>query len=200
MDRKSSAADRYAADLSLAQEAAGGDRGATRQVLERLLDRVRTNVRYLVPGDRDQDDWVQLALLEILRSLGSFQGKSTLESWSDRIAVRTTMREVKTRRRHEKVVALDPDARPRSKEASSARETRLMMRHQLALKLACLPENQRAVVVLRLVHGYSIAEIAEIVSAPPNTVRDRLRVGRKRLKKKITNDPMLKDWVMKRDS
>jgi RNA polymerase sigma-70 factor (ECF subfamily) len=110
------------------------------------------------------------------------------------------MRELKTRRRHENVVALDPDARPRSTEATGARETRLMVRHQLARSLSCLSEAQRGVVVLRLVHGYSIAEIAEMTGVPVNTVRDRLRVGRKRLRGRIARDPLLKDWVAKRES
>jgi DNA-directed RNA polymerase specialized sigma24 family protein len=34
-----------------------------------------------------------------------------------------------------------------------------------------------------------------MTGAPVNTVRDRLRVGRKQLKKKILTDPSLQDWV-----
>ena len=182
-------------DRELAAAAAGGDRRASRLLAERLMPRVRTLVRYLVADDRDADDLVQLALIEILRSLRNFRGESRLEAWADRIAVRTAMRELKRRRWREGIVALDD---PRPPEVASTQDSdleRRQLRRHLGELLGRLPPEQRVVVVLRLVHGYPPAEIAEVVGAPLNTVRDRLRVGRRKLRRLLVRDPILREWA-----
>jgi len=51
-----------------------------------------------------------------------------------------------------------------------------------------LPADQRAVVALHLHLGYSIAETAEVVGAPPETVRSRLRLARQRLRHALGED------------
>jgi RNA polymerase sigma-70 factor (ECF subfamily) len=185
-------------DLDLTCAAAVGDRRARRQLAERLLDRVRTTVRYVSADDRDQDDWVQIAMIEILRSARTFQASGSLESWADRIAIRSAMRHLKRRRRKETVVELDADPHYEPTSNPSEGHTRLMIRRQIARLLGTLSEERRACVVLRLVYGYSIDEIAEMTAAPRNTVRDRLKRGRKQLKDKVRRDPLLKEWVNSR--
>jgi RNA polymerase sigma-70 factor (ECF subfamily) len=190
----------YADDLALTHAAGSGDRGARRVLAERLLERVRTTVRYISADDRDQDDWVQIALLEILRSAGSFQGSGTLESWADRIAIRSAMRHLKRRRRREIVVALDADPRDEPVINPPAGHARMAIRRQVARILGGISDDRRACVVLRLLYGYSIDEIAAMTEAPRNTVRDRLKRGRKQLKEKARRDPLLKEWVDSRIS
>lgn len=185
-------------DLDLTRAAAGGDRRAQRQLAERLLDRVRTTVRYVSADDRDQDDWVQIAMIEILRSARTFQASGSLESWADRIAIRSAMRHLKRRRHKESVVEIDPDPRYEPTINPSEGHTRLTIRRQVTRLLGTISEDRRACVVLRLVYGYSIDEIAEMTAAPRNTVRDRLKRGRKQLKDKVRRDPLLREWVNSR--
>jgi DNA-directed RNA polymerase specialized sigma24 family protein len=54
-------------------------------------------------------------------------------------------------------------------------------------------------VVLHHVQGYGIVEVAEMTGAPVNTVRDRLRVGRRQLRKRILGDPALRGWLDRED-
>ena len=142
---------------------------------ERLIDRVRTTVSYLAPNHPDADDLIQRALIEILRSAGSFRGESALETWADRIASRTAMRLLKQRARHAEVSGED--------EAAKAG-----LRTRLAGLLSRLSPERRAAVVLHYVHGYSVQEISEITETPANTVRDRLRVGKALLRKYMLKD------------
>ena len=86
-------------DLLLARAAAEGQAMARRRLAERMLPRVRNMVHYLVFEDPDADDLVQLSLVEILQSIRTFGGRSTLETWADRITVRTCMRALKRRQR-----------------------------------------------------------------------------------------------------
>ncbi len=73
--------------------------------------------------------------------------------------------------------------------------SRVELRRALALSLRQLSPPQRVIVVLRHVHGYSIKEIVGIVGAPANTVRDRLQVGKRRLRRLIVADPVLREWA-----
>ena len=55
--------------------------------------------------------------------------------------------------------------------------------------LAKLPDKRRSALVLRVLYGYSVAEVAEMTDAPLNTVRDRIRVGLRELRSSIVADP-----------
>jgi RNA polymerase sigma-70 factor (ECF subfamily) len=59
----------------------------------------------------------------------------------------------------------------------------------LGVAFGSLPADQRIVIALHLHLGYSVAETAELVRAPPETVRSRLRVGRERLRKALEERP-----------
>lgn len=183
-------------DLALAQNAASGDKRAQRMLVDRLMNRVRTTIGYLSGGSADADDWSQMALVEILRSVGSYRGETKLEYWSEKIAVRTAMRQIKKRRRLlDRLAPVTPDLAESPGDNPQQHATRQALRKALALHLAALKPERRTVVVLRLVNEHTISEIADITGTPVNTVRDRLRLGRKTLKRRILADPVLKDWA-----
>jgi RNA polymerase sigma factor (sigma-70 family) len=69
------------------------------------------------------------------------------------------------------------------------------VRHRLAALLKTLKINQREVVMLRYILGYTVKEAAELCGVPVETARSRLRKGRARLKQKVMADPLLKEWV-----
>jgi len=52
--------------------------------------------------------------------------------------------------------------------------------------IARLDEDQRAVVVLRLIDGYSTKETADILNIPLGTVLSRLNRAQKKLRKVLT--------------
>ena len=60
--------------------------------------------------------------------------------------------------------------------------TTRLARDRVATALARLPEERRTTLVLRLIFGHSIAEIAELTGVPSNTVRGRIRTGLKELR------------------
>lgn len=173
------------ADVALAQAVARGEHVARLALAERLFDRVRTTVKYLAPGHPDTDDWAQRALIEILRSTASFRGESRLETWADRIAVRTAMRHLRQDRRRAEVVTLVAEPPAEASEGEDDAVLRYALRQHVATLLQRLAPERRSVIVLRFVHGYSITEIAEITGAPVNTVRDRLRIGKSQLRQHL---------------
>ena len=48
-----------------------------------------------------------------------------------------------------------------------------------------LPEKQRRVILLKYVHGLSLAEIAEVEECPEGTVKSRLHHGIKALRRRL---------------
>ncbi len=64
--------------------------------------------------------------------------------------------------------------------------SRKRLREKLALTLEKLPAERRKTLVLRLVFGHSIAEIANLTNVPINTVRSRLRTGLRELRKSVS--------------
>jgi RNA polymerase sigma-70 factor (ECF subfamily) len=58
-----------------------------------------------------------------------------------------------------------------------------------------LPEAQAETLVLRVMLGYSIAEVAETTGVPANTVRSRLRLAKEALKSRIVQDHALAELL-----
>jgi RNA polymerase sigma-70 factor (ECF subfamily) len=182
----------HAYDLELARAAAAGHEPARRELAERMLDRVATVVRCLGTGNRNRDDYVQDAMIEILRSIGSFRGESSLETWAERVTVRVAMRRIRKQSYRDEVVALDSTRDAASGAMTS--EDQVMRRRfweRVEAALATLGPERRVALTLQLVLGYKVAEIADATGAPVNTVRDRLAVGRKLLRTELLEDPEL---------
>ena len=172
-------------DAALAQRGAAGDEISQRKIVERLLDRVSMTVKCICAGEPEADDYVQQSMIEILTSLASFRGDSSLESWAEKIAVRTTMRHL----------TLDSEKEGRSQ---APRAERQVARHRLAARMSelmgTLTPERRQVLTMRLVLGYSIEEISSMTGWKINTVRDRLAVARRQLRPRIMRDPVLREF------
>jgi len=160
--------------------AASGDRAAAEELVRELLPRVRNLVRYVVRGDADVDDMSQLAMLAILRGLGTFRGEGSLRAWADRITVREALTFVKSRRKRDadrRDLALG--AEPVSHE--DAPDAYLDRRHAVEA-LDTLPDEQRDIIVLHHVVGLSMPEAAQELGVPFETARSRMRLGMAKLR------------------
>ncbi|MEM9070395.1 MAG: sigma-70 family RNA polymerase sigma factor [Myxococcota bacterium] len=170
--------DEWQADLRLAQAVDRGDREAASELVRRLLPRTRNLVRYLVRGDRDVEDFAQSSLLEVLRSVGSFRGQSSLEHWAARITVRKTRAALAKRAKGE-ARANEPALRViRPASVSTPYE----LRRDLARALDALPAPQREAMVLFHVVGMTLREVAAETSVSPDTAKSRIRLALEKLR------------------
>jgi RNA polymerase sigma-70 factor (ECF subfamily) len=158
--------------------AAAGDRAAAEALCREILPRVRNLVRYLLRGDARVDDVAQEALMAVMRGLGSFRGDGRFESWVDRIVARTAFASLKRQR---------AETQPTEDEAVDldARTDAFAERRELAQALDRLPADQREALVLHFAVGMTVPEIAESLSAPFETVRSRLRLGKANLREAL---------------
>jgi RNA polymerase sigma-70 factor (ECF subfamily) len=179
-----------AADATLMQAVARGDAAAQRTFVERTAPRVRRATGALLRDHADADDAAQLCMLELLRGAGAFRGDGALESWCDRIVVRTAMRFAKkqARSRHLVDVVADP-------ERLSAPSTDPRRRDEIASDvrayLDSLPPARREALVLRHVLDHSVEEIAAITGVSSNTVKDRLVTARREFRKMLRRERVI---------
>ncbi len=168
-------------DLALATRAAEGDRAALAEVARRLVPRVKNLVRYLSRGDRDVDDLTQMALVEVLRSLGGFAGRCPLEPWADRVAMRQTRKHLARRWNRERKEAPSLHA----VRAADAPVYGYGARRDLARALDTLSDVQREALVLHHSMGMSVQEVAEETGVSFDTAKSRLRLGMAKLRTRM---------------
>lgn len=119
----------------------------------------------------EAEDAVQAAFERAWRHRDSLTDRSRLRPWLDRIVVREAIRGAP---RPTQALA---DELPAPFDPGASHETAAV--HQALDQLA---PGHRAVVVLHLYAGYSVADTAAALSIPVETARSRLRVARDRLR------------------
>jgi RNA polymerase sigma-70 factor (ECF subfamily) len=183
-----------AADLSLMRRVASSDRHAQRVLAHRLAARVQRISQRLIRNRADADDASQLALIEILRSAGTYQDISSIERWADRITVRTVLRHARDQRRRPWQLAGRVDAEHVSSAAVEPEESSSgpAAPRPVDEYLAELPAARREVLVMKHSLGYTTQEIAELTNSPIGTIKDRLVAARKQLRKLIGRDLRLR--------
>ncbi|MEO8842302.1 MAG: sigma-70 family RNA polymerase sigma factor [Kofleriaceae bacterium] len=175
--------------LGLAR-AKAGDPAALRGLVERYQDRVFALIYRMLLGRGTErtSDLAQETFVRVLRGLRDFdpRGAARLSTWILTIATRVVLND--RRRAGRDRVELDGDAVERV--ASLDRADHLLERTRLAEALtagiAALPDDQRAVFVLREYHELEYTEIAAALEIAENTVRSRLHRARTALRAALT--------------
>jgi RNA polymerase sigma-70 factor, ECF subfamily len=136
--------------------------------------------RLVCRDSTDAGDAVQSAFEQAWRHRGSLREPDALRAWLDRIVVREAIRQDRRRRSPLGWLFAEPKEIPSDVVDPHAQHDDAM--HDLRSAYLALPAVQRSVVALHLYLGYSIAETAEVVGVPQETVRSRLRLAKQRLR------------------
>jgi RNA polymerase sigma-70 factor (ECF subfamily) len=154
-----------------------GDRSAFAELARRHRPGMRVLARRLTGDPDDAGDVVQEAFLRAMRGARRFRGRSTVESWLQRIVVNLSFDLVRrTADRREVLTANVPD-RAIVPDAHAASD----LSAAVAAVLASLPDDQVRVAKLVLLQERSIAEVAEELGIPEGTVKSRCARVRERL-------------------
>jgi len=132
----------------------------------------------------DAADAVQIGLEQAWRRRSSLRDDARLRPWLDRIIVREAIR-LSTSRRPWLRRLFNPDPDAAWIEPLDARSAQLHVWTALRIAFGQLSSEQRAVIALHLHAGYSVAETADLVGVPIETVRSRLRLAKERLRNKL---------------
>ncbi|MEM1385231.1 MAG: RNA polymerase sigma factor [Pseudomonadota bacterium] len=166
-----------------------------------MSEEIRANLAILVPrlrrfalalcGNRDEgDDLVQTACVKALDRAAQFQPGTRLDSWMFRIVQTTFLDERrKATRRGRQAPPEVLDALSDEGADARRRDDRLLIA-RIRTEIAKLPEEQRLVIGLVAIEGYTYQETAGILDIPIGTVMSRLARARARLLP-LTEDGMI---------
>jgi RNA polymerase sigma-70 factor (ECF subfamily) len=178
-------------EQELLERARQGDERAFRQLVEQYEGLVAATVIGMLGPGPDAEDVGQETFLRFHRALRGFRGDSSVGTYLTRIAINQSLRALDKRKRwtarfssrDQSEVPWDPvSPDPTADEVLRSRETAAVV--QQAIRK--LSPGQRAVMVLRMIDGYSTRETAEILEIPQGTVLSRLSRAMDRLKGLLT--------------
>jgi RNA polymerase sigma-70 factor, ECF subfamily len=134
---------------------------------------------------QDAEDALQDALLRAWKALDRFEGRSSTRSWLYRIATNTCLDAIA--RRPKRVLPIDYEDAPAGETLwlepcpdalAEGYEERESIELAFIAALQHLPPNQRAVLILREVLGFSAKEVAEMLDTTPASVNSAMQRAR----------------------
>src|SRR5437764_1749898 len=181
-----------------------GSEGAYQRLIEPHRSELHAHCYRMLGSVHDAEDALQEALVRAWRGLPKFEGRSSLRSWLYRIATNTCLTAIE--RRPKRVLPIDygpatdphvapgepivesvwlepyPDETLGLEDGFAAPEARYEQREAVELAfiaaLQHLPANQRAVLILREVLGFSAQETAETLDTSTASVNSALQRAR----------------------
>jgi RNA polymerase sigma-70 factor, ECF subfamily len=181
-------------DLELARRAAGGERDAQRELFLEQRTHVHRALYRILGSNRELEDLLQDAFIEIFRALPSFRGDSTLGRWCQTIAIRIAYLTISRRRPPavdlalvEESVASDADVR---RQVIAREATR-----RLYAALDRIEAKQRIAFALAVIDGKSLAEVAALTETTMFAVKTRVWRARRELMRRARKDAVLSAYL-----
>lgn len=186
-----------ATDQELIEAARAGDHTAFRYLVERYESVVAATAIGMLGQGTEADDVGQETFIRLFKSLERFRGDAELKTYLTRIAINLSLDALRKRKRNRFWFWSDEQEEARlpvelsidTSQDIDATERKEWVRRAIG----ALDEKHRAVVVLRMIQGYSTAETAEMLKIPAGTVLSRLSRAQDKLRlllKPFVNDLM----------
>lgn len=168
-------------DRDLLARIAHGEVEAFERLYRRYYKRIFGFAARLTPRLEIAEEVVDDTMLTVWRKAGDFAGRSKPSTWIFGIAYRKAL---KASRRFPDDYSVGDVAETDLRQTDGLES--IVVRQQIAQALGRLPREQRAVVELTYLHGYTYAEIADIAGCPVGTVKTRMRSAREKLRLLLT--------------
>jgi RNA polymerase sigma-70 factor, ECF subfamily len=165
---------RKRSDAELLAAHVAGDRDAFGELFLRHHRQLHRLARLTSRSPEDAEDALQDAMLSAHRSAGSFRHDASVRSWLHRIVVNACLDRLRRVKAHPTSPLQDVYPVP---DRTAQVETAIVVERALMR----LPLRQRAAVVAVDMHGYSIADTAQLLGVAEGTVKSRCARARVRL-------------------
>mgnify|MGYP000892149186 CR=1 FL=1 len=181
-------------EKDLLLKARNGDVKAFETIIEDYQKKVFNIALRMIGNHDDASELAQEVFIRIFKSLKNFKGESSLSTWIYRITTNVCLDELR-KRKNKNIVSLDEDvkqddgeikrqvedARPTPDVIAEKNEVRRVVKEAIL----SLPEDQRTVIILRDIQGFSYDEIAKIMNCPEGTVKSRINRSRQILRDRL---------------
>jgi len=169
----------------------GGDESAFREIVERYQSKVFSIIHGIVRQRNDVVDIAQQVFAKVFLSIASFDFRSSLITWIYKITVNECfdyLRKRKVRKLvYESDLSEDEARRVENSEPQVNRQEPVdasLARRDYVLKLLSrVSEEERMLLMLKEVEGYSVEELAERIGMNENTIKVKLFRARQKLVK-----------------
>jgi len=191
--------------------ARGGDEGAFERLVDPYRGELHAHCYRMLGSVHDAEDALQESMLRAWRGLPGFEGRSSLRSWLYRIATNASLTMIEKRPKRVLPIDYGPAADPHEgpgeplvesvwvepyaddrfgvEDGLAGPEARYEQREGVELAFVAalqnLPANQRAVLILREVLGFSAKEAAETLDTTTASVNSALQRARAAVEERL---------------
>jgi len=171
-------------DLALIEAARSGDEEAFASIARGLADRLFVVAHRILRDVGRAEDAVQQTLVIAWRDLPALRDADRFEAWIHRILVNACYAEGRRATKWSANVVSLPVDGPATRDTTQD----VVTRDALDRGFRRLPTEQRAAFVLHHYLGWSVAEIAENLGVPAETVKSRIRYATSTLRAALEAD------------
>jgi RNA polymerase sigma-70 factor (ECF subfamily) len=176
---------------ALVRRAQSGDEAAFREIVERYQSKVFSIIHGIVRQRNDVEDIAQQVFAKVYLSLKNFDFRSSLITWIYKITVNECfdyLRKRKVRKLvYESDLSEDEVRRVENTEPSVNRtlpaDSSLAQRDYVFKLLSRVSEEERMLLMMKEVEGYSVEELAAQTGMNENTIKVKLFRARQKLVK-----------------
>jgi RNA polymerase sigma-70 factor (ECF subfamily) len=180
-------------DNQLVENFLSGDDAAFAQLVKKYLKPVYNFLYYFTRDRAVLDDLTQETFIKVWKNLKRFDRKKSFKTWLFMIAKNTAYDYFKKKKTVPFANFRDAGGNNRLENISDESIlpdeilNRKNIAQELEKKLAEIPEHYRMILIMHYKEDFSLAEIAEILSKPYNTIKSCHQRSLKKLKKVLTN-------------
>jgi RNA polymerase sigma factor (sigma-70 family) len=145
---------------------------------------VRRFARTVCLTEQDAEDATQEALIILYRKIGTLRASAALASWMFRIVRNECLRRIAGARRR-RLERLEPGADDASGPSAEEEVFARLEAERVAAAIAALPDDQRRVVIVRDVYGYSGKQVADSLGLSVAAMKSRLHRARASLRAEL---------------
>lgn len=186
----------YVEDVLLVDRCLTGEPAATRELFRRHRGRVHACLYRVLGTNRDMDDLLQEAFIQVFQSLRGWRAEASLATWIDRVAVRVAYRYLSQRGRRIQTDPLaDEDNVPGGDEPGTRRQLARDGVKKLYAVLDELPPAARLAFTLHEIDGRPLHEVAALVGSSLTATKLRVWRARKKVQEAAAADPILSEFL-----
>jgi len=174
-------------DAALVEQIWQGDAHAFTMIVNRWQKRIHRFAYRYFGNAVDADEITQKTFIRVYEKLDSLDDPGKFSSWIYRIANNLCLDELKRagRSRSESLEANHSGGMPVNRRTPATDIQQKELKKMVQMVLQSLPDDQRAVLILKEFEGLKFREIAEVLDEPEGTVKTRLYAGLTALRKKL---------------
>jgi RNA polymerase sigma-70 factor, ECF subfamily len=172
-------------DIILIRRARSGDQSAFTEIVNKYQSVVAATVIGMLGKNEDAEDVGQDVFIRFYHALDDYRGEASLTTYLTKIAINLSINKLKKNQRKNLIFSgfsKDEDGKEMDFADGQNLENRFLSSELVNFALQKLEPKFRAVVVLRMIQGYTANETSKILKLPLGTVLSRLSRAQDKLK------------------